>query len=377
MSRIRIWATALSLIVWFARPTAGAPPSPFQIDAKAAVLLDAVTGQVLFEQNATTRMAPASLVKLMTIYLAYDALEAGSVRQNDLVSISRQASKMGGSQIFLQEGDQVRFAELLHGLAIASGNDAAVALAEHLAGFRAAFVAQMNAKAKELELNDTNFQNPNGLPAPDQLTTARDMAFLALHLIRDHPTTLKVHSGKTFEYRGIRQHNRNRLIWKDSRVDGLKTGWLEEAGYHIVATAKEGDRRLIAVVLGADSERGREEIALNMLNYGFKNFHNVRFFAQGDRVKNLPVWKGNEDLIGVVAKEPGIVTIENGSPPPTLAYHFPEKLVAPIPAGQKVGQALITEEGREIARVDLIAMTAVPQAGFLKRLFHSLLLVFY
>lgn len=378
MQRLRIWATALSLIMFVARPTAaGTPTSGFQVKAKAAVLLDVASGQVLFKQNPTTRVAPASLAKLMTVYLAYDALEAGSVRLNDLVSISQQASRMGGSQIFLQVGDRVRFKELLQGVAIASGNDAAIALAEHLAGFRAAFVAQMNAKGKELKLMDTQFQNPNGLPARDQFTTARDMGFLALHLIRNHPAALPLHSGKTFEYKGIRQHNRNRLLRKDSRVDGLKTGWLEEAGFHIIATAAEGERRLIAVVLGARSERSREEIALRLLNYGYKNFHNVRFFGKGDRVKNLPIWKGTEDLLGVIAKEPGIVTIKNGSPQPTLAYHFPDKLVAPIPAGQKVGEALITEEDQELVRVDLVAMRAVPEAHFLKRLLHSMLLIFY
>lgn len=379
MRRLRICATTLLFISFFVRPTAaGTHTSGFQVKAKAAVLLDVASGRILFQQDATTRVVPASLVKLMTVYLAYDALGAGSVRLNDRVSISKHASRMGGSQIFLREGDQASFKELLLGVAIASGNDAAIALAEHLAGFRAAFVAQMNAKAKELGLMDTRFQNPNGLPGPDQFTTARDMAFLSRHLIRDHPAALQLHSGKVFEYRGIRQHNRNRLLWKDARVDGLKTGWLEKAGFHIVATAKEkeGDRRLIAVVLGARSERDREEIAVHLINYGFKNFHNVRFFSKGDRVKNLPVWKGTEDLLGVVAKEPGIVTIKNGNPQPTLVYQFPAKLVAPIPAGSKVGEALITEESRELARVDLVAMRAVPQAGFLKRLLHSLLLIF-
>ena len=377
MRRLRICATSLLLISFFVRPTAaGTHTSGFQVNAKAAVLLDVASGQILFQQDATTRVVPASLVKLMTVYLAYDALGAGSVRLNDRVSISKHASRMGGAQIFLREGDQASFKELLLGVAIASGNDAAIALGEHLAGFRAAFVAQMNAKAKEFGLMDTRFQNPNGLPAPDQFTSARDMALLARHLIRDYPAALQLHSGKTFEYRGIRQHNRNRLLWKDSRVDGLKTGWLEEAGFHIVATAKEENRRLIAVVLGARSERDREEIALRLLNYGFKNFHNVRFFSKGDRVKNLPVWKGTEDLLAVVATEPGIVTIKNGSPQPTLTYQFPDSLVAPILVGQKVGEALITEEGRELARVDLVAMRAVPQAGFLKRLLHSLLLIF-
>ncbi len=379
MRRVRICAATLLFVSFFVRPTAaGTHTSGFQVKAKAAVLLDVASGQILFQQDATTRVVPASLVKLMTVYLAYDALGAGSVRLNDRVSISKHASRMGGSQIFLREGDQASFKELLLGVAIASGNDAAIALAEHLAGFRAAFVAQMNAKAKELGLMDTRFQNPNGLPGPDQFTTARDMAFLSRHLIRDHPAALQLHSGKAFEYRGIRQHNRNRLLWKDARVDGLKTGWLEKAGFHIVATAKEkeGGRRLIAVVLGARSERDREEIAVHLINYGFRNFHNVQFFSKGDRVKNLPVWKGTEDLLGVVAKEPGIVTIKNGNPQPTLVYQFPAKLVAPIPAGSKVGEALITEESRELARVDLVAMRAVPQAGFLKRLLHSLLLIF-
>lgn len=378
MSHMRIWAIALSLMIVVVAPAAaGTPPSRFTVDAEAAVLLDAASGQILFEQNSTTRMAPASLVKLMTTYLAYDALQAGSIAPNDLVPISQHASRMGGSQIFLREGDQVRFTELLQGLIIASGNDAAIAIAEHLAGFPAAFVAQMNAKAEALELTETRFQNPNGLPAQDQFTTARDMAFLALHYIRNHPAALPLHAGKTFEYRGIKQQNRNRLLWRDSRVDGLKTGWLKEAGYHFIGTAQEGERRLIAVVLGANSERDREEIALRLLNYGFKNFHNVQFFAQGERIRNLPVWKGTEPLLAVAAKEPGIVTIKHGSPEPTLSYHFPDTLVAPIPAGQKVGEALFAEEGREIARVDLVAMIAVEQAGFLKRLFHSFLLIFY
>jgi D-alanyl-D-alanine carboxypeptidase (penicillin-binding protein 5/6) len=202
------------------------------------------------------------------------------------------------------------------------------------------------------------------------------MAFMALSLILDHPAALQLHAMKEFEYNGIKQRNRNRLLWKDPRVDGLKTGWFEEAGYHLVATAAEKERRLIAVILGAESERSREEIALRLLDYGFKNFHNVRFFAKGDRVKNLPVWKGTETHLGVVAKGPGIVTVKNGSPPPTISYHLPEKLIAPIAAGQKVGEALIAAEGQELATVELVAMQAVPEAGLIKRLLHSLLLIF-
>ena len=367
----------LSLALALLFPTAApAQPPGFQVDAKAAVVLDASSGQILFAQNATTRIPPASLAKIMTVYLAYDALKAGTIRLDDPVSISRNAYRMGGSQIFLEVGDQVSFGQLLQGLAIASGNDAAIAIAEHLAGFRDAFVPQMNAKATELGLGDTRFQNAHGLPARDQFTTARDMAFLGFYLIQNHPDAIELHSGKTFEYRGIKQRNRNRLLWRDSRVDGLKTGWLDEAGFHIVATATEGDRRLVAVVLGAPTERGREEIALNLLNYGFKNFHNVQFFSQGDRVKNLPVWKGTDDVLGIIAKGSGIVTIKNGSPNPALTYHLPDKLIAPVSGGQKVGEASITGEGQELIRVELVAMRTVPEAGFFKRLLHSFLLLF-
>ncbi|MCH7896293.1 MAG: D-alanyl-D-alanine carboxypeptidase family protein [candidate division NC10 bacterium] len=377
MRRRKGRTVVLSLMVFFVLSTRpGAQASGPQVDAKAAVLLDVASEQILFEQSPTIRVAPASLTKLMTVYLAYDALRRGTVRLDDRVSVSQQASKMGGSQIFLRAGDRISFRGLLQGVAIASGNDATIAIAEHLAGFRAAFVAQMNGKADTLGLSDTRFQNPHGLPAKNQYTTAHDIALLALHLIQDHPAALQLHSIKTFEYNGIKQHNRNRLLWKDRRVDGLKTGWLKEAGFHIVATAREGERRLIAVVLGVRSERTREEIALRLLNYGFNNFHNVQFFNRGDRVKNLPVWKATEDYVGVVAKGPGVVAVKNGIPQPTLAYHFPDEAIAPIPAGKKLGEAIITVEGRELARVDLVAANTVQQAGLMKRLLHSLLLIF-
>jgi D-alanyl-D-alanine carboxypeptidase (penicillin-binding protein 5/6) len=312
----------------------------------------------------------------MTVYLAYDALREGTVRLDEQVSVTQQASKMGGSQVFLQTGDRVSVEKLLQGVAIVSGNDATIALAEHIAGLPAAFVARMNTKASELGLGDTRFQNPHGLPAENQYSTAHDMARLALFLIQDHPAALQLHAMKHFEYNGIRQQNRNLLLGKDPRVDGLKTGWLEEAGYHIVLTGKERERRLIAAVLGARNERTRHEIALRLLNYGFKNFHNVSFFRPGDRVRNLPVWKGTEDLLAISPKRSGIVTVKNGAPEPALTYQLPEKLVAPISEGQKVGDAVITTEGQEITRVDLVAMHAVPPAGWMKWILHSFLLFF-
>jgi D-alanyl-D-alanine carboxypeptidase (penicillin-binding protein 5/6) len=377
MERRRSWPIAVLLTVLVVRSThAGTLAPALQVDAKAAVLLDADSGQVLFDQNATARIAPASLTKLMTVYLAYDALREGTVRLDEQVSVTQQASKMGGSQVFLRTGDQVSFEKLLQGVAIVSGNDATIALAEHLAGFPAAFVARMNAKASELRLGDTRFQNAHGLSAENQYSTARDMARLALSLIQDHPAALQLHSMKHFEYKGIRQQNRNLLLGKDPRVDGLKTGWLEEAGYHIVLTGKEAERRLIVAVLGARNERSRHEIALRLLNYGFKNFHNVVFFRRGDRVKNLPVWKGAEDLLAISANRPGIVTVMNGSPEPTLAYQLSEKLIAPISDGQKVGEVVITAEGQEVARLDLVAMNAVPRGGLMKRIVHSVLLLF-
>ncbi|MFQ5960928.1 MAG: D-alanyl-D-alanine carboxypeptidase family protein [Candidatus Methylomirabilales bacterium] len=378
MQRGKAWPLVLSLIVLLSiAAQARAQTSGFKVDTKAAVLMDGISGQVLFEQNATARIAPASLTKIMTAYLAYDALQDGTVHLHDPVSVSKQASRMGGSQIFLKPGDRISFRGLLQGVAIASGNDATIAVAEHLAGFPAAFVVRMNAKADKLGLTNTQFQNPHGLPAPDQYTTAFDVAQLALYLIRDHPAALELHSVKSFEHNGIAQHNRNRLLSRDPRVNGLKTGWLKKAGYHIAATAQEEERQLIAVVLGARSERVREDIALRLLNYGFKNFHTVQFFSKGERVKNLPVWKGTKDLLGVYANGPGIVAVKNGSPRPTLTYDLPDKLIAPISEGQKLGEALITAEGQEIARIELVAQTPVPQAGLLTRLLHSILLLFY
>jgi serine-type D-Ala-D-Ala carboxypeptidase (penicillin-binding protein 5/6) len=349
----------------------------FAVTAKSAVLLDADSAQVLFDQNGTSRISPASLAKLMTVYIAYDALRNGAVRLEDPVAISQLAAKMGGSQIFLQRGDRVSFGNLLRGVAVASGNDATVALAEHVAGFSEAFVGQMNTKAAALGLLDTHFRNPHGLGAENQYSTARDLGFLAHHLIHDHPAVVPLHATKEFEYNGIKQQNRNRLLWKDPRVDGLKTGWLQEAGYHIVATAKEGERRLIVVILGARHERSREEIALRLVNYGFKQFHNVHFFNKGDRVKNLPVWKGTEGHLGVIAAGPGVVTVKNGTSQPALAYQLPAKLVAPIGVGQKVGEAVISAEGRELARIELVAVEAVPAAGLLKRFLHSIALLFF
>lgn len=374
----KAWPLVLSLIVLLSIAVqARAQTSGFTVDAKAAVLMDATSGQVLFEQNATTRIAPASLTKIMTMYLAYDALQDGTVHLNDPVSVSKEASGMGGSQIFLKPGDRITFRGLLQGVAISSGNDATIAIAEHLAGFPAAFVDRMNAKADQLGLTNTHFQNPHGLSATDQYTTALDVAHLTLHLIQDHPDVLEINSMKSFEHNGITQHNRNRLLWRDSRVNGLKTGWLKEAGYHIAATAHEQERQLIAVVLGAHSERAREDIALRLLNYGFKNFHNVQFFTKGERVKNLPVWKGTKDLLGVYANGPGIVAVKNGNPPPILTYDLPDKLIAPISEGQKLGEALIIAEGQEIARIELVATSSVPEAGFMKRLLHNILLLFY
>lgn len=378
MQRSKVWTIVCSLIVLLSVSVqARAQTSGFTVDAKAAVLMDATSGQVLFEQNATTRIPPASLTKLMTMYLAYDALQDNSVHLHDPVAISAHASSMGGSQIFLKPGDRITFRSLLQGLAISSGNDAAIAIAEHLAGFPAAFVDRMNAKADKLGLTNTHFQDPHGLSAEDQYTTALDVAYLTLHLIQDHPAVLELNAMKSFEHNGITQHNRNRLLWRDSRVNGLKTGWLKEAGYHITATAHEQERQLIAVVLGARSERAREDIALRLLNYGFKNFHSVQFFTKGERIKNLPVWKGTKDLLGVYANGPGIVAVKNGSPRPTLTYDLPDKLIAPISEGQKLGEALITAEGQQLARIELVATSPVPEAGFLKRLLHNILLLFY
>jgi D-alanyl-D-alanine carboxypeptidase (penicillin-binding protein 5/6) len=334
-----------------------------QCDAQSAVLMDGLTGQVLYEQNPIVRIQPASFVKVMTLYVIYDAIRAGQLKMDDMVTVSERAWKMQGSKMFIKVGERVKVEDLMKGVAIASGNDACIALAEHLSGSEEAFVLKMNEKAKFLGLKDSQFKNSHGMPAEDQYTTAMDMAFLAKHYIEDHPEALIYHSTVEFEYNGIRQGNRNTLLQKNIGVDGLKTGHIEESGYHLLATAKRDGQRMIAVVMGCDKVRKRGPEAQKLLEYGFKNFSTVEAVKKGATFGPLKVKRGKLNQVIPTAAEEGRVTVLKGKENlVTATPQLPQYIVAPIQKGQVVGKILIQNEGKVVKEVNLLASSDVQKS---------------
>jgi len=357
--------------------SASTPPL-FRINAKAAVLIDAVSGQVIFEQNPQKEIPPASLVKIMTLYLVYDALKMGLVKPDDEVLISRKAWATKGSKMFVEVGKRVKLHKLMEGIASISGNDACVAVAEYLAGLEEAFVARMSEKASSLGIAHTQFKNVNGLPAKGQYTTALDVGTLVYHYLKNHPEALKIHSIKKFTFGGITQYNRNGLLWLGEGIDGLKTGWIDnKAGFHLVATAKKNDQRFIAVVMGARDQRTRENEALKLLNYGFKNFSTVKMFNANESIETVSVWKGKSSRVYLIAAEPGIVTVPVGEKQHlSLIKEVPERIFAPINKGEKIGELAINLKGKLLKGIDLIAQDEVPSGGVIKCLIHMGILTF-
>jgi D-alanyl-D-alanine carboxypeptidase (penicillin-binding protein 5/6) len=351
-------------------------PHPFALAAQSAVLIDANSGEFLYGQNPDERISPASFVKLITLLLIFDAVDQGQVLIEDKVWISEKAWRTGGSKMFVRQGNRVPLEELIKGIAVVSGNDACIAVAEFLQGNEQAFVVKMNERVQELHLENTQFQTVNGWPAPDQYTSARDMALIARVYVQEHPQAIKYHQLKDFTHENIRQKNRNGLLWRDPTVDGLKTGHTENAGYHLLATAKRGDQRFIAVVMGAKSEAIREREALRLLNYGFRNFASVNLFKQGDVLLKLPVWKGTLGEVELAASEPGIVTLPiDLQADISWQARTPERLFAPIERGQSIGEAVITTKEKVFKTLPLVAVQDVPLAGFFRQVFHSAALI--
>ena len=360
-------------------PHVGASNPPlFKVDAKAAVLIDALSGQVIFEQKPQKKVAPASLAKILTLYLAYDALKMGLVKLDDKVLISKKAWETKGSKMFIEVGKRVELQKLLTGIACISGNDACVAVAEYLAGLEEAFVARMNEKARYLGMINSQFKNVNGLPAKGQYTTAFDVGILTYHYLKNHPEALKMHSIKKFTFGGITQYNRNGLLWLDEGVDGLKTGWIDnKAGFHLVATAKRSGQRFITVVMGAKDQRTRENEALKLLNYGFKNFSTVKIFNANESLETVNVWRGKSNKVSLIAAEPGMVTVPIGEDQNlSLIKKIPKRAFAPINKGEKIGELEITMKGKLLKKVDLIAQDEVPSGGSIKLLIHMVILSF-
>ena len=352
------------------------PPAPV-LNAKAWLLLDMSSGQVLASQNPAERIEPASLTKLMTAYLAFSALKAKTITQEQVVPVSEKAWKAVGSRMFIEPRKPVTVAELLRGMIVQSGNDACVALAELISGSEESFAAAMNREAQRLGLKATSFRNSTGLPDPQHFTTADDLALLATAIIRDFPEFYSLYSQKEYSYNGITQSNRNRLLWMDPNVDGMKTGFTDAAGYCLISSAKRGPRRLLSVVLGAQSESARATESQKLLNFGFLNFDAVRLYEKGSRVSSLEVWKGSVRELKAGFDRDLFVTVPRGQADrvkATLSSQRP--LLAPVALNQKVGDMKVTIDGREIASVPVLALEKIDGAGVFGRAFDTVRLWF-
>jgi D-alanyl-D-alanine carboxypeptidase (penicillin-binding protein 5/6) len=363
---------ALLVLPLAARPATAAPKvhaSPPKIDARAYILTDFHTGQVLHESNADQRMEPASLTKLMTAYVVFNELRAGRVHLNDKVTISENAWRTGGSRMFCDVHSQVALQDLLLGMIVQSGNDASVALAEHVAGNEQAFADLMNQHAKALGLTGSHFVNSPGLPHPDHYTTARDVATLARALVREFPQYYKWYSQRDFTYNGITQYNRNRLLARDPSVDGMKTGYTESAGYCLVTSALRDDMRLLSVVMGSKSPETRANQSQALLNFGFNFYKAHRLYKASQPLTTVRVWKGSIGTVPVGLAEDLYVTLPRGSSEKLSAFMDVKRIImAPIPKGQAVGTVNVSMGDKTTLQRPLIVLQEAPEGGIVRRL---------
>ena len=354
-----------------------AVPPPPPLAAKSWVLMDAASGSVLVDHDGSVRLPPASLTKLMTSHVAALALQQGRIKETDLVVISEKAWRMGGSKMFVQVGDKIAIKDLMRGIIVQSGNDASVALAEHLAGGEDTFAAMMNQEAKRLGLTNTHFMNATGLPAPEHYSSALDMAKLARAIVIEDPQHYALYAEKEFVWNGIKQPNRNLLLWRDPSVDGLKTGHTEEAGYCMVASAQRNGQRLIAAVFGTTSEKARAAETATLLGYGFNFFESKTFYKKGAVLANAPVWKGAARTVKAGLARDLAITLPRGTAN-TLSTQMTLKpqLIAPLKAGDVVGKIEIRQGDKVLQSADIVALENVQQGGIFRRMWDSLRLMF-
>ena len=363
----------------------GQIPSPPEVALKSYILVDAASGEVLASQNPDEPMHPASWTKMMTAYLAEMELAAGNIKLDDEVLVSEKAWSLGGSTMFIEVGERVSVEDLLKGIIIISGNDASVALAEYIAGSEDAFAQLMTSTAQRLGMNNTQFQNASGWPVADHYSSARDLATLSKHIVEDFPEQYGLYAEKYFQY-GVdkktgkplrRQANRNRLLWTNPHVDGLKTGHIEDTGYHLAVTSKRDGRRLIVVLLGSSGEKQRADDAQKLLTYGFRFFENVDVKKAGEPLQTVKVWKGEINDIPVGITDDLIVTVPRGTGKNlTASLVIDPKLEAPIARGQTVGTVKVMLDDDVVREVPLTAMQSVEPGSFLKRLWDSIVLFF-
>ena len=377
MRLLLLFASLLLLINQSLQAAPSIVPAAPAINAKAWLLIDYNSGQVLAEHNSLQRVEPASLTKMMTAYIVLYEIRNGSIKADDLVRISEKAWRMKGSRMFIEVNSQVSVEELLKGLIIQSGNDATVALAEHVAGSEEAFVELMNQHARSMGMTGTHFTNSTGWPDPDHYTTPHDLAILSRALIRDFPEHYSWYRIKEYTYNNIRQFNRNRLLWLDERVDGIKTGHTESAGYCLVSSAQEGDMRLISIVLGTDSENARAATSRKLLNYGFRFYETFLLHHAKEPLQNARIWKGEQETLPLGLQHDLYITIPRGQRNKVKANMTLETmLVAPAKKGQQYGMVNIMLNDEQLSQQPLVALEDVPEGGLWRQLVDSVMLMF-
>lgn len=380
MTRIRLklisFAAAAAATV-FSISASAFVPSPPSVNASSYILMDYKTGHVIAEGNADEAHGPASLTKMMTSYIIGRELQRGNISEDDMVTVSENAwarNFPGSSLMFIEVGREISVRDLNKGIIVSSGNDASVAMAEHIAGTEDAFADLMNAYAAELGMDSTTFASAHGLPAPGQTTTARDMAILAQALIRDVPEEYALYKEREFTYNDIRQYNRNSLLWDRSlNVDGIKTGHTQESGYSLVTSAVNGDTRLISVVMGADSERARAAENKKLLNYGFRYYETVQAYDAGDSFVSQRIWGGEQDEVELGVADDVVVTLPRGESNNLEAnFVLNKSLEAPLSKGEEVGEVFLSIEGEDVASFPLVTLHSVEEGGFFKQIIDNI-----
>ena len=357
---------------------AEAIPPPPQIPVRAYVLMDYQSGNLLASMKGDERMEPASITKLMTAYVIYKALKSGKINLDDQVTISEKAWRTQGSKMFIRIGSQVSVEDLLMGMVVQSGNDATVALAEHVAGSEETFAKLMNQEAERLGLKNSHFINAPGMPDPNHYMSARDIALLARSIIQDFPEHYPRYSVRSFKYNNIEQQNRNRLLLTDSTVDGVKTGHTESAGYCLVSSARRNDTRLISVVLGADKERDRFQASQALLNYGFSFFESRKLYDASTPIVTTRIWKGQENELPLGVAQPLYVTVAKGQAPQVnTTTTVQPTIVAPAQKDQPFGEIVVKLGDQEVSKTPLVALKEVPESGWFGRMIDSILMFFY
>jgi D-alanyl-D-alanine carboxypeptidase (penicillin-binding protein 5/6) len=341
---------------------------------RAWVLADVTSGQILAAEKADERFEPASLTKLMTAYLTFAALKEKKLALDEQLGVSEKAWRAPGSRMFIEPGRPVTVDELIRGMVVQSGNDACIALAERIAGAEEAFTGMMNREAERLGMKNSKFMNSSGLPDPQHYATARDLYLLAAALMRDFPEQYaQYYSQREYRYNGITQVNRNRLLWLDKTVDGVKTGFTEAAGYCLVASSRRGPRRLLSVLLGSTSESMRAQESQKLLNWGFQFFDAVRLYAGGAAVKEIEVWKGARSSLKAGFRSDLTVTVPKGQADRLKAELLTlSPLVAPVAEGGRVGNLRVTLDGKPLGEYPVVALEAVPAAGIFGRAWDTL-----